>query len=76
MYCPACGKQIPDGSRFCFLCGAAVPTAVSQPSAPPAPTEWEYCYYVKWWNIGEGGKYYLSSKTEMSIRLENWGRLS
>lgn len=77
MYCPACGKQIPDGSRFCFLCGAAVPTAVSQPSAPPAPsapTEWEYSYYVQCWELGKGGKYYTGGgHTEVQARHYFWG---
>lgn len=25
MYCPNCGKQIPDDSRFCGFCGASIP---------------------------------------------------
>ena len=76
MYCPSCGKQIPDQSRFCYVCGAAVQIQVQpQPAAaPPAPTEWEYCYYVQWWDVNKGGRYYMNTKTEMSIRMENWAQ--
>jgi len=24
MFCPNCGKEIPDGSTFCFYCGAKI----------------------------------------------------
>ena len=73
MYCPSCGKQIPDQSRFCFECGAAVPTQTSQPAAAPKVTEWEYCYYVHWWDLGRGGSYQLDgNQTEMRARLEWW----
>lgn len=73
MYCPSCGKQIPDQSRFCFECGAAVPTQTSQPAAAPKVTEWEYCYYVQWWHLGKGGNYSQDEgKTEMQARLFYW----
>lgn len=36
MFCPNCGSQMPDGSKFCAQCGKAVPTA-QQPAAPTAP---------------------------------------
>ena len=32
MFCPKCGKQIADGSKFCPKCGAAVPAKM-----PPNP---------------------------------------
>jgi hypothetical protein len=41
MYCPSCGKQIPDGSTFCSNCGArtSAPTAVTtEQSARPVPS--------------------------------------
>lgn len=34
MYCPQCGKEIPDGSAFCSYCGASITGAAS--SARPA----------------------------------------
>lgn len=34
MFCPKCGKQLPDGAKFCTGCGSPV----SQPQTPPAPT--------------------------------------
>lgn len=34
MFCPACGKEIPEGSTFCLHCGKSVaPQAVVQPRA-------------------------------------------
>jgi len=33
MYCPNCGKEVPDGNRFCTGCGSIVP-AVPDASAP------------------------------------------
>lgn len=43
-YCSNCGMQLPDESRFCFSCGAAVvtnapipPTPQAVPPAAPAP---------------------------------------
>ena len=27
MYCPNCGKEIIDGSKFCSLCGKKIETA-------------------------------------------------
>jgi TM2 domain-containing membrane protein YozV len=39
MYCHNCGKQLPDGTRFCPDCGAAnAPTAGAPPAAPPPVT--------------------------------------
>ena len=35
MFCSQCGKQIPDGSRFCNFCGAHQP--VNDPNPDPAP---------------------------------------
>ena len=46
MYCPRCGTRAADDARFCFSCGAALPSAppagppesgVSAPSPTPAP---------------------------------------
>lgn len=40
MFCPKCGKELKDGSKFCTGCGAAVssaPTPVSAPAPTPTP---------------------------------------
>jgi len=36
MFCGSCGKQIPDGSGFCPLCGAAVGGGAPRPAASSA----------------------------------------
>lgn len=41
MYCHNCGKELPDGSKFCPDCGAAqaaAPKMNSAPARPAAPT--------------------------------------
>jgi len=47
MFCPSCGKRLPDGSKFCTNCGrdltasaehtADTPAAPDTPDAPPTP---------------------------------------
>ncbi|MBQ2203257.1 MAG: zinc ribbon domain-containing protein, partial [Oscillospiraceae bacterium] len=43
MFCPQCGKQIPDQSKFCPGCGAtltdAVKAAVQQPQSFEQPAQ-------------------------------------
>ena len=34
MFCPKCGNQIPDGSTFCPLCGAAINVQPRYTAAP------------------------------------------
>ncbi len=38
--CPECQAELPDGARFCWLCGAPVSQSVADPAtgAPGAPT--------------------------------------
>ena len=38
MFCPNCGKQLPDDARFCGGCGTKVEAAPQAPAAPKAPT--------------------------------------
>lgn len=35
MFCPQCGAQLPDGSRFCGKCGAQIDGAASVPGGQP-----------------------------------------
>lgn len=72
MYCPSCGKEIPDNSAFCLLCGK--PTNVTPATTKKTPTEWIYAYYVISWDIGKGGQYYLGSTNEQVVRLNQWSR--
>jgi hypothetical protein len=37
MYCPSCGTQNADGSKFCVKCGKAMPIGTAQPSATSSP---------------------------------------
>ena len=36
--CPACGKPVRTGSKFCRSCGAALPAAPAEPAAPVPET--------------------------------------
>ena len=36
MYCPHCGKDVPEGVQFCSNCGTALPSQVSPPGEQPA----------------------------------------
>ena len=46
MFCPKCGKAVPEGAQFCMACGAPIPTgngpssgtAATTTAAPLAPT--------------------------------------
>lgn len=42
MFCPSCGKSVPDGAKFCTNCGrdltAPAPDAPAAPDTPAAPT--------------------------------------
>lgn len=44
MLCPNCQKEIADGSRFCYSCGARLTAEAPPPSVPPAtvapPKRW------------------------------------
>lgn len=71
MYCPSCGKEIPDKSTFCLHCGKAI-TTVTKPTR--TANEWEYVYFSWDWKVGEGGRYPISGgHSEQAVRLRNWG---
>lgn len=39
MFCHKCGKQLPDGSQFCSVCGAVlIPTNLQSTNAAPPPS--------------------------------------
>ncbi len=39
MYCCNCGKEIPEGGRFCPECGCIVANSSAEPVAPSARTD-------------------------------------
>lgn len=38
MICPSCQKEIADGSKFCYNCGARLSPTDAQSVPPPAPS--------------------------------------
>jgi zinc ribbon protein len=72
MYCPSCGKQIPEKSQFCLHCG----NSISMPSQPtiesaPEPVEWEYRDFVYKWEHKQ--TWYRTAKyNEMQARVDIW----
>jgi hypothetical protein len=42
MFCPSCGKEIPDHSQFCLACGKAI-----APTPTPRPEASKTCEYCK-----------------------------
>jgi hypothetical protein len=86
MYCPSCGKETPENSRFCLHCGQSI-TAPS--TAARVPTEWEYKDFVyefeppgrgMWAKLGSGGyteagaklEFYQNSQYEISAEIQKW----
>jgi hypothetical protein len=84
MYCPSCGKQIPDNSRFCNICGARTDNISVQ-----AIREWENHEFVMPWKSDQlcvrvgGGNPNLSPdqaltafwndyQSEVRIELQKW----
>lgn len=37
MFCPHCGTELPDGSKFCTSCGTNLETASAKPEQTPSP---------------------------------------
>src|SRR4030066_2429974 len=73
MFCPSCGKNVPDNSKFCLHCGSSLSTPVANINVP---TEWEYHDYFRTWKPGEGGRYHLTdNENENTIRLHLWNQL-
>jgi hypothetical protein len=73
MYCPSCGKQIPDASAFCLHCGKS--TNLPAPSSAVSPStvvEWEYRDFTITWRQGESGWVAADSYPEPAARLYYW----
>jgi len=39
MYCPFCGKETPNGAKFCTQCGEKLPSIKIKPEGTPAKSE-------------------------------------
>ena len=70
MFCPSCGKAIPENSTFCLHCGARI----AAPSTPAVQqvVEWEcedfcYCWEHKKWFVEASTNW-----TEVTARNEIW----
>ena len=78
MYCPSCGKQIPENSTFCLYCGTriAAPEPVDRSVvSPPKRVEWEYTDFVyKFLPPGQGmwAKLGSGAYSEAGAKLEFW----
>jgi uncharacterized membrane protein YvbJ len=40
MFCPKCGKEIPDGPGFCSKCGSALTDSSKKAEIEKAPRNW------------------------------------
>ncbi len=70
MFCPSCGKNVPESSSFCLHCGSSI---TNPKAASDKQIEWEYCDYIVEYKSGEGGKYPLTiGENENTIRLAVW----
>lgn len=79
MYCPTCGKQISDNSRFCLHCGNPI-TQVTKQDEIDTPVNWEYRWFSWEYKEGQGGHYDLHGAygvtwTEQSARLFFWNNM-
>ena len=75
MYCPSCGRTIPDGSSFCLHCGARI--AAASPGAVgrrQALVEWEHKDLVVAYPPGRRGQVYVGAGgyTHPGARLFFW----
>jgi hypothetical protein len=60
MYCPQCGKEMPDDANFCLNCGRSLKSAMPVP--PQAAPRWEYCEIVSIVGGLMGGKSYFAAQ--------------
>lgn len=72
MFCVHCGKNNVENASFCAFCGK--PIAQSITASASSVDEWEYSFYRRNWELGQGGRWNLTfGKTEYGVRLDNWG---
>jgi hypothetical protein len=73
MYCPSCGKEIPEGSAFCLSCGKSTNLAsLPNHNAVPTNVEWEYRDFTITWPQGETGWVAADHYPEPAARLYYW----
>lgn len=73
MYCPSCGKQIPDASEICSHCGKPISLrAPSSAISTPAAVEWEYRDFTITWNKGQTGWVAAEHYPEPAARMYYW----
>lgn len=51
MFCPSCGRELADGTKFCTVCGAKLGGAVQQQQPPPESQ------MPQGWNAQQGQQY-------------------
>lgn len=67
IYCPQCGKELPDDANFCMKCGKPL-TGGTQPTPQQEPL-WEYCTTGKR-QVKDGGIFHHSEYV-MAARAVN-----
>lgn len=79
MFCQNCGKQIPDNSRFCHYCGAALPTVESSSktqfmgNAAPNEPVWQGTAQQAQSSTGTDGSSMLADMRRKCIRVSGLG---
>ena len=69
MFCPNCGKEIPDGSKFCPYCGANLEGNVTSQSSPKeSSSSDEYLANQKTYS----GSGYFSFRTMITPIIVKW----
>lgn len=72
MYCPTCGKETPENSKFCLHCGSPIFTSsIPNVEERVKPTEWEYKEYVYRWTH-EQIYYNSNSYQDAHVRVDVW----
>lgn len=74
MYCPSCGKQIPDNSMFCLHCGTSIAVPRDVASTVRGPIEWEYKEFVWTPPPDRSDHWYLGKVSYATVRLESWSK--
>jgi len=46
MFCPSCGKETPENSKFCLHCGAPTNSVEKSSIGPSGSIQWEYKDYI------------------------------